>query len=215
MPFPVPTRMPSEHCIESMTNHHILNTLSNPNAWIFCPTTNEEAQRGYDSSLQSYKFLTIQYKAIKHVYRSSEVKIEINYQQLLNYHRYSSSRSFNDSAYYAFCEIPSYADMSILFAKSPASFIDKCVFIRVDDVHATLSGDGYIKGSIATGRFEIFNKRAKSGTLVPYIDGRSICSDIKKCVRGTPIDTISEDANPQLDNLFRPRFNTLFYPRVK
>ena len=76
MPHPYWAKIPSEHSIEVMTNHCLLDALGNPHAWMFCPTTNEEVERGFDAAIQGMKSLVIQYKALHYVYASGALHVK-------------------------------------------------------------------------------------------------------------------------------------------
>ncbi len=78
MPLPRRTNIPSKSTIEVLSNHFILHLLSQPAAWILCPTRNEEKVLGYDAHLRNVKLAIIQYKRIQRINKHRSVSVSID-----------------------------------------------------------------------------------------------------------------------------------------
>jgi hypothetical protein len=159
MPSPDWDKIPSEHSIEVMGNHCLLDALGNPHAWMFCPTTNEEVKLGFDAALQGMKSLVIQYKALHYVYASGalHVKAPAPQRNALNALCPPIGRPY---VFYAFNRAPTYDALAFSYAAAPPTFFSQCVFVDVHTVPA------------ATDRFRV------TGAIVEAFDGAALLAPI-------------------------------------
>lgn len=203
MPSPDPTKIPSEHSIEVMGNHCLLDALGNPHAWMFCPTTNEEVSLGFDAAIQGMKSLVIQYKALHYVYASGRlhVKAPVPQRNTLNAVCPPIGRPY---VFYVFNRAPTYGALGVSYAAAPPTFFDQCVFVDVHTVPAAT--DRFIVDAAMVQAFDGAALLAPNPTTYTHAQ---VIAGMKNCTFGLR----PQDERPDQPRLaFRQRVTILQYP---
>lgn len=203
---PVMTKIPSEHSIEVLANHFLLNAINNPRAWLYCPTTNEESRLGFDASLQNTKLAVIQYKRAKRFLAGGDVRVTIDPGQLSILHT-RFVRMPTPYVFYGFSLLPSYAAMQRNFrAAPPQTFFDSCIFV---DAHSIPAGSTVIKED----RTNFFaTASGRTDTPVVSFPGQIFAAGICQCNIGTCTDKLSEQETNRDAGPLNIRATTLYYP---
>lgn len=171
--------MPSEHTVEVLANHHLMNGIARSRCWIFCPTTNEELLRGYDASTQNIKSIIIQYKALSYA-SATTASVQVDQLQLstLLAQFHPKKRQY---AFYGFCIHRNYneVDCGYKSAKSP-EFFDNCLFVSI---HSLPSGTTRLRYSFSADNVYpiVSNKKTPA---VPFLRGRELVCGISSCEIG-------------------------------
>ena len=178
-PTPSLSKVPSEHTIEVLANHYLLNGISRARCWLFCPSTNEELLLGYDASAQNLKSLLIQYKAL--TYKSAtSASIALDQIQHATLLANFPAKSW-PYVFYGFCTHRTYAELDAGY-KSPKApeFFDNCLFI---DAHSLPAGTSRLRYSFTANQvLPIVSNKATNS--VPFIRGRELICGISSCSIG-------------------------------
>ncbi|APP78598.1 hypothetical protein [Xanthomonas hortorum] len=133
-----PTEVPSERFVEQMGNHFLMNLIGANHAYFHIPTQAAEAALGYDSSLQGFKTLVIQYKRLVPNVPTYTGRIPIDTTQLANLQT-KFPPAHQPYAFIGFCEHQAYNTIRPLFSAGTGSLLgNRIIFL---DIHSpTLAG---------------------------------------------------------------------------
>ncbi|SOD27652.1 hypothetical protein SAMN05518800_3216 [Variovorax sp. YR752] len=202
--MPLGAKIPSEHSVENLSNHFILEALAQPKAWLYCPTPAEEKTRGYDAKLKNHKVILIQYKALKYLYANGDVKIAIDPIQLGVLQAAAFGKC--NTAFYGFCVLPSYNALDANFlAAPPQTFFSKCLFV---DAMTIPNLTEFLRGNLGG-----FVARNAAGPIAPVatITGPQLCAGIKACSIGLPLGGLPRGGDGE-NARGSKRLTALLYP---
>lgn len=131
------TGVPSERFAEQMGNHFLMNLIGSDHAYFHIPTQNQEKSLGYDSSLQGFKTLVIQYKRLIPNVPPYTGRISIDPAQLATLHA-KFPPAQKPYAFFGFCLHQAYNTITPLFSSGIGSTLsDRIIFL---DIHSATLG---------------------------------------------------------------------------
>jgi hypothetical protein len=209
MALPRRTNIPSESTIEVLSNHFILHLLSQPAAWILCPTRNEEKVLGYDAHLRNVKLAIIQYKRIQRINRDKSISISIDVVQ----HKTLRQRFRRLNQPYLFYSFSKYTNYQVLdddFVKHGAPFFfNHSLFFDAWDVPVgTTSLRLY-----ASGTLKAYARHQPYSSPIPYYLGPEFINLFGACRLGERGSLVTEDAgtNDSGEQNGNPRVSVLHW----
>ncbi len=127
--------VPSERFVEQMRNHLLMNLIGPDHAYFHIPTQSQEKSLGYDSSIQGFKTLVIQYKRLVPNVPSYTGRIPIDTTQLANLQAVFPP-AHQPYAFIGFCQHQAYNTIRPLFSAGVGGTLsDRIIFL---DIHSLL-----------------------------------------------------------------------------
>jgi hypothetical protein len=189
--FPKWSTPPSESTVEQLGNHLILVLLAPSPAWFFVPTKREEAQLGYDASLQGMKACVLQYKRARPLLRGG-VSVKINPRQLT----VLTSRYGRGSAPYVFIGAAGYRSYIHISASAGASPLRRAELFVFVEAHAVPSGTTSIRftsgGPGQPVGAQCFSKRNRIGNVLPCVTALGLVDNLLRCNIGHGVADVGE-----------------------